>query len=83
MKTALVDRIPFTKIVTVLAICAGVAVGLCGVGLAIGFGTKFSGSGTGGLAMNLFLICGLCWQLLRLPRIDDCDPKAHGLCCFR
>jgi len=56
MKTALVDRIPFTKIVTVLAICAGVAVGLCGVGLAIGFGTKFSGSGTGGLAMNLFLI---------------------------
>jgi hypothetical protein len=58
MKTPLVDRIPFTKIVVVLAICAGVAVGLCGVGFAIGLGTKFSGSGAGGLAINLFLIPG-------------------------
>ena len=58
MKKALVDRIPFTKIVVVLAICAGVAVGLCGVGFAIGLGTKFSGTGSGGLAMNLFLIPG-------------------------
>ena len=48
MKKALVDRIPFTKIVVVLAICAGVAVGLCGVGFAIGLGTKFSGTGSGG-----------------------------------
>lgn len=58
MQKALVDRIPFTKIVTVLAICAGVAVGLCGAGFAIGLGTKFSGTGSGGLAMNLFLIPG-------------------------
>lgn len=58
MKKALVDRIPFTKIVVVLAICAGVAVGLCGVGFAIGLGTKFSGTGSGGLAMELFLIPG-------------------------
>jgi hypothetical protein len=58
MKTPLVDRIPFTKIVTVLAICAGGAVGLCGVGFAIGLGTKFSGTGSGGLAMELFLIPG-------------------------
>jgi hypothetical protein len=31
--TALVDRIPFTKIATILAIIAGVSLGLCGVGM--------------------------------------------------
>lgn len=58
MTTPLVDRIPFSKIVTVLATCAGVGVGLCGVGAAVGAATKFSGTGAGGFVMSLLLIPG-------------------------
>ena len=66
MKRALVDRIPFTKIVAVLAICAGVAVGLCGVGAAIGVGMGRLGSNPGNVVVSLFLIPGgiLFWASL-------------------
>jgi uncharacterized membrane protein len=43
MSERLVDRIPFAKIITVLAIVFGVSLGLCGVTFAV-----FGGSGRGG-----------------------------------
>ena len=33
MQRPLIDRIPFTRITTILAITIGVSVGLCGIGL--------------------------------------------------
>lgn len=52
------DRIPFKKIATVLAICGGVSLGLCGVGAAIGGGMARSGSNASDLVFSLFLIPG-------------------------
>lgn len=66
MKTAFVDRIPFKKIATVLAICVGVSLGLCGVGAAIGGGMERFGSNAGNLVMSLLMIPGgiLFWASL-------------------
>lgn len=66
MNRALVDRIPFKKIATVLTICVGVSLGLCGVGAAIGGGMERFGSNAGSVVMSLFLIPGgiLFWASL-------------------
>ena len=66
MKMALVDRIPFKKIVAVLAICVGVSFGLCSVGAAIGGGMDRFGSSTGNVVVSLFVIPGgvLFWTSL-------------------
>jgi hypothetical protein len=51
MRKRLVDRIPFTKIVTVLAIAFGVSLGLCGLTFVVS-----SGSHAG---PNFFMTLGL------------------------
>ena len=52
MSERLVDRIPFAKIVTVLAIVFGISLGLCGVTFALSAG---SGQG-GGFFMGLGIL---------------------------
>jgi len=66
MKRALVDRLPFKKIATVLAICIAVSMGLCGIGAAIGGGMERFGSSASDFVFSLFLIPGgiLFWTSL-------------------
>jgi hypothetical protein len=45
MKDRLVDRLPFARIVTVLAVAFGVALGLCGLNLAMATGGVFRSAG--------------------------------------
>jgi len=45
MKDRLVDRLPFARIVTVLAVAFGVALGLCGLNLALSTGGVFRNAG--------------------------------------
>jgi hypothetical protein len=45
MKDRLIDRLPFAKIVVVLAIVFGVAVGLCGLNLALTTSGAFNSGG--------------------------------------
>lgn len=60
------DRIPFKKIATVLAICVGVSLGLCGVGAAASGAMSNMGRQTANLAIYIFLIPGgiLFWASL-------------------
>jgi thiol:disulfide interchange protein len=52
MSKSLIDRIPFAKIFTVLAIIAGVSLGLC----AVTFGITSGGNSGGGFWIGLGLI---------------------------
>jgi hypothetical protein len=61
-----VDRIPFKKIATVLAICVGVSLGLCGVGAAAAGAMSNMGRQAANFAIYIFLIPGgiLFWASL-------------------
>lgn len=50
MSKPFVDRIPFTRITTILAIAIGISLGLCGIGMSVG--NKFD---TGSWRDQLFM----------------------------
>ena len=53
MSERLVDRIPFAKIITVLAIVFGISLGLCGVTFFLSMGGARSRGGFGGFFVGL------------------------------